>query len=512
MAAPTQPGEKGLLPGRFHRKLLPGDSGLNVVRLTAVGLAVLLAGCFQTDVPDSSTQHSAFVALYQLDLPDLQQEGVLELRLDGPTTIADRDLELRGAYTLQVRAKAWPAGAHGSLADAQPVVHHLDGRLLLVRSDCPGGVPNDLLQCGNVPVISWLVQGAPAPFGVGWSRVLDYQVDGSWVTADTAQGKERGLPLEGILPNSTHLDARLRFVPTKQGIPERFSLPMGYMGRLVHATLREVTWGDELPAIPDWPIPARPELGRTDSAFFFGDTDDAFTTGVTFAQGYRELLNKSESARSLYATHCAIGGAVYWGGGSRWGVEGMNEVLGSNDAIAFQLWLSDGENGGQWEIRHHRDLGVIGDRLAPPHFSDVEDKGTEWVMPCSMRPTAGILGPMEAVRNAWRMDLASGVPCRIQFAPKWFVSASGQSLASGMALVTHLSNQATNDPWDQTVPIWFISQDAEDGRLAQVSLLAEDLAALDAGALQEREIPTEQKNPLGANGYRCVPPDYTEFP
>lgn len=484
---------------------------------------VLLAGCLtpgRLSIEADVKGPAAFEAHYTLhvrgDDAEEYNDGLLVLALDGPTTIADRDRVLRPAYRLASRMALWPTeGGPHSLADESPIITYLDGSLLVVRTDCTGPAPTALYECGP-PEMSWQMQGAPAPFGYGWSPTLTYRVDGQWVTVDTSLDGERGLPKDALLPTGPQQDATLRFVPGELGLPASFTRTFADGITTLTGSLSFVTWGEALPAIAPWPMPPRPAEGFEGQAFLPGEADEAFGMGVTYREGYEHLLSASETARQASEKACHVRALVYYGGGSRWGADALGQAVGDTDTIAFAIAFVQPDVTSSYEVRYSRDRGFVAQALGQDKtWDDPEGPSNAQTLGCGTRAPVPNLTVNDGLREAWRLGLEPGVPCTVFVLPGR-VQRAGQEIAeaSGLQIAFPLKRPVSNDAWGEEFegPFGSVIYDAEDGRLLAVRSTPADLAALDAGTLAERPLPVEQRMLVDNHPFRCVPPDYVEFP
>lgn len=492
--------------------------------LLAATLGMLLPGCLSAGGdagPDAPLR--AFEARYGLTLegPDgtTPVEGALLLRLSGPEPVADRDGQIRPAYVLESRRVLWEPGAfHRPPDDAPRVVHRLGGDLLLVRTDCLDGLTAGPMGCGpGMPVVDWTVKGAPSPFGLFWGDEVRSHLDGHWEEFGTDLGQGRhGLPPGNLVPwGPADQHASVEFEPGPHGVPTSFAVTdrHGELAQTMRGRLLSLTLGDGLPPIDPWPMPEADAVDALRFRFLPGESEEAFGMGLSFEEGFGQLLNQSAPAGEAFRAACGVSGTVHWSGGARPGNAAERIVFGNGDWIRFRLDIAGQGVRHTWSWNHQEEP-PLRDLAQKELLGEVVDEGEAGPAACPIRQPQAVLGVNDFLRAGWQLGLASGVPCNVLFGGYQFAESGSMAIVeSGLRLQSTLSGPVSNSPWDHAwEPEGFgiLSYNAEDGRMDWLMASAQDLVDLDAGRLVARELPSEPRDLLGAEGYRCVPPSYTE--
>lgn len=518
--------QKRCLPGPlfdFTKTIIKPVSKQGPVRWLLAAALLTLGGCL--DAQSAARPESVpfgFIATY--DLHWEMENGTEPIVLDGwmsaqfgpNRTVADRDFTLHPAYVLTLEGESWDPENPWTRYPEPTRVHYLDGDLRVVRSDWDCGQ----FCMGNYNV-DWKTQGAPAPYGLFWGTMVRYQVDGSWVTVQLQPNNGRWYLPEGtLLPLGRDQIADFWIVPSDGPAPKEFGWtlpndPKNPYDRetTAHGKLRNMEWREPLAPIAPWPL--RPWAHEDSRSYQFlpGEDDEAFRMGITFRDGYGQLLNNSAPARQADLASCAASTLTMWGGGSRVTLLGL-----SSDQVQF-YWAAHTPNGtSRWDIEYSRstdathELDVL---LGNPGYSSVDPGGSSsHTNSCHARNAGASLTANEMLRTAWTMGFRTGVPCAVLSSP-FVLQETGRPgyVHSGSSLTAWLVTlEEENSPWSASLPRGWVTFNAEDGLPSLVFVSKEDVQDLDRAALVPREIPREEWRPIRSTGFRCVTPDYEEGP
>ncbi|MFA5943110.1 MAG: hypothetical protein WC876_01450 [Candidatus Thermoplasmatota archaeon] len=533
--------------------------------LAAILIATAIGGCITVPQGEDLLGPRAFVATYDLAFvqaefergPQLLEDrpseyiGRMKLQLKPPVVIADDTGELRTAYVLESVQALWPVGSTAeSLDDLVPTRHYLDGDGLLMRSDrpCRALQPCDheryvdwerrevpvhdcpeccepAERCGDFVDVSWAVKGSPAPFGYGWQETMRVHQAGQWQeVALVKQGGTLRLPPGWRLPLAYDLDPNLAVQLDGHGIPERF-VQEGYgtSGRdpangpiwTKAAQRTSLELGEALDPIAAWPLRDATPVPASD-LYFAGDTDEAFTMGVTFRDMLDELLARAPAAKERFDRLCAMRVMAYFGGGYRY--TEVLDPLGSGDEVAVHAFLATSDAMEGWEIRYSASGGLIS-IIETPGYSAPESGGkgqaTDFAFRCDASPGA-VLTPNQAMQDIWIVDLLAGYPCLLEVRPTlWLEAGRSGTVLAGLQMGAWLFSDSGDDPNDP-MGLRFtdanVFYDAVSGRWSHWSALAEDLSRFDAGTMGERALPREALDAQVGTRFHCIEPQYDEGP
>lgn len=449
--------------------------------------------------------------------------GTLRFVLDGPFQIADRDLSVHQALRLGM---VWDRQLHsnqpgltdlnGGLETLQPISrdYYLDGAWRIVRVAYPeveGG--NGLLR-----MVSWTLQGVPAPLGIGRALLRDglpeYLVDGRPVAATLREDNGwQGLDGFDVLPLDplVAFGERVRYHSPRDLLPDRFELPEHREGTVIEGRLEGVWRLDPLPAVDVWPLDPfmDPMAARSSWRVLHGESEDVFGMGATLDFLLDEFVRLEPRGQELLDHGCMTQASLSPDGGSR-GMAGVN-LPGLSIAIlpyaAMTFELDFPENGRTTSYRiHYRSSDgvqpeeVTVERVQYPFFSNV----------CLERGHAAPRTLLEAMREAWQIPTPdSGVPCGAIHLPRQVLSESGPDVQGSTDLFFLRFTVEENSPHDASPSLGWMMWNEEGATWDAMVLHHRDLARLDQGDAPPRPLPGPGPLRPGQASAHCMapPPD-----
>lgn len=489
-----------------------GSTGFLAVRggtwVVSVVIALLVPGC-ASPAPDTGREGLvAFMATYETTQETAKGlvEGVLHMSLDGPFSVADRDLVVRPAHRLSViwdrRLQDGPNWTNlGPLA----MNYYVDGSFRVVRTEDPE-------VDARLRHASWDMQGAPLPLGVALQLLPTdsvFVIEGRAVPA-TVVVEDGWKSLAGfdVIPLDELLDFgfRARYRGPADIVPDTFEMRGPTPASTIFGKFAGMFVQQPLPNLDSWPVLhyAEERPGRELWKVLPGEWEDPMAAGVTLEALVEELVRQEPEAGVLLDDGCLAFAALLPGGGDNGIGVGPIRLLRTTTlhfALTFQL---DGGRLRNYDIEHT----VSAEPSTSVHVTEYSVPSP---MACLQRDHAAPWTLLDEMRAGYELPLVnSGVPCGATHGPQ-LVTNETELIVKGSIDHFSMAFTDTNDASTAIGSLAWLEWDEEAAGWDTIIVHHLDMETLDSGVWEPRAVPQMTLDDLQPRVH-CVAPTPTEVP